>query len=46
MTPATELGFEIGKLYRVIDDEKSADVGDGFSQKSEPLIRGVSFRSI
>ena len=29
MTPATGLGFEIGKLYRVIDDEKSSFYKNG-----------------
>ena len=29
MTPATGLGFEIGKLYRVIDDEESSFYKNG-----------------
>lgn len=29
MTPATALGFEIGKLYRVIDDEESSFYKNG-----------------
>lgn len=32
--------------WHLLQMKKSTDVGDGFSQKSEPLIRGVSFRSI
>lgn len=33
MTLATELGFEIGKLYRVIDDEESSFYKNGMIVK-------------
>ena len=39
-TPKEHLEWHLQQM------KKSSDVGDGFSQKSEPLIRGVSFRNI